>query len=223
VQVSSDGNITVPVVGEVAVGGLTVPQVQKKLKELLNNDEFSSAEVIVFVEEYSTVTIMGEIKKSGAFPFKGRLTVIELIALAEGFNEAASPNEVKVIHVNPDGARSERLVRVYDIMRDTPSADEGLLLHAGDVVIVPSSTVTVIGEINKPGAYPTKGRLTVVELLALAGGFTKFGTGSEVKVIHTNPDGKKEKSIVRAHDIISRGSVDGEDLLLRSGDLVIVP
>ncbi|HNX69109.1 MAG TPA: polysaccharide biosynthesis/export family protein [Candidatus Omnitrophota bacterium] len=139
VRVSSAGAINYPLVGEVQVVGLTVAQLQEKLRELLEKDYLVNPQVTVFIEEYSTVSIMGEVKKPGVYPIKGRLTVVELISLAEGFSKIASPNKVKVIHTLPDGTREEVVVKVRDIMNKHAGDKDNVTLRSGDVVIVPES------------------------------------------------------------------------------------
>ncbi|MFH0984179.1 MAG: SLBB domain-containing protein [Candidatus Omnitrophota bacterium] len=229
VRVSSRGVINFPLVGEVSVAGLTVSQLQERLKEILEKDYLVNPQVTVFIEEYSTVTIMGEVKKPGAYPIKGRLTVVGLISMAEGFAENASPNDVKVLHINADGTQQESIVRVQDLMSKNSGDRGGVLLRSGDVVNVPKSTVTIMGEVKKPGAYPTKGSLTVIELISLAEGFSENASPNEVKVMRTNLDGTKQEDIVRVQDIMSRksggsgNSGDNEGFLLRSGDVVNVP
>ena len=229
VRVSSRGVINFPLVGEVPVSGLTVSGLQEELKQLLEKDYLVNPQVTVFIEEYSTVTIMGEVKKPGAYPIKGRLTVVGLISTAEGFSESASPNEVKVMHTNPDGTKQENMVRVQDIMSKNSGDSEGILLRSGDVVNVPKSTVTIMGEVKKPGAYPTKGRLTVIELISLAEGFSENASPNEVKVMRTNLDGTKQEEMIRVQDIMNRisgvsgNSGDNEGFLLRSGDVVNIP
>ena len=139
VRVSSRGVINFPLIGEVEIIGLTVAAVQDKLKQLLEKDYLVNPQVTVFIEEYSTVSIMGEVNKPGAYPIKGRLTVVELISLAEGFSKVAAPNKVKVIHTNPDGTKDETPVRVYDLMNKDASGQDKVVLRSGDVVIVPES------------------------------------------------------------------------------------
>lgn len=138
VRVSSRGVIIFSLVGEVAVAGLTVAGLQDKLTKLLEKDYLVNPQVTVFVEEYSTVSIVGEVKKPGAYPIKGRLTVLELISLAEGFSKIAAPNKVKVIRPKPDGTKEEILVRVYDLM-NKGGDQENIVLRSGDVVVVPES------------------------------------------------------------------------------------
>ena len=139
VRVSSRGVISFPLVGDVNVLGLTVSEFQDRLTSLLAEDYLVNPQVTVFIEEYSTVSILGEVKRPGAYSLKGRLSVLELVALAEGFTKIASPNKVKVIRTNPDGTREEILVRVNDIINKDSVGQDNLVLRAGDLVVVPES------------------------------------------------------------------------------------
>ncbi|MBF0331912.1 MAG: polysaccharide biosynthesis/export family protein [Candidatus Omnitrophica bacterium] len=139
VRVSSKGMINYPLVGEVEATGLTVSGLQDKLTSLLSKDYLVNPQVTIYIEEYSTVSVMGEVKKPGAYPIKGQLSIVELISLAEGFTKIASPNKVKVIRTNPDGSKDEKLIRVYDLMNKEGSGTENIILRSGDVVVVPES------------------------------------------------------------------------------------
>ena len=138
VKVSSDGYITFPFLGKVKVGGLTVSEVEQKLRDLLGRDYFVNPQVSVFVEEYSTVSILGEVEKPGVYPIQGNLTVVELISMAGGFTKIAAPKKVKVIRTLPDGTKKVMRVNVYDIMK-RGEKEKDILLKPGDVVIVPES------------------------------------------------------------------------------------
>ncbi len=139
VRVSSTGVINFPLIGQVEAAGLTVTGLQDKLRIMLEKDYLVNPQVTAFIEEYSTVTIMGEVRKPGAYPIKGRLTVVELISLAEGFTKIAAPNKVKVIRVNAAGVREEMPVRVYDIMNKDQADRENVVLRSGDIIVVPES------------------------------------------------------------------------------------
>jgi len=139
VRVSSRGAITFPLVGEIVVAGLTMTELQNQLTQLLGKDYLVNPQVTIFIEEYSTVSILGEITKPGAYPIKGRLTVLELISLAEGFTKIAAPNKVKVIRTRTDGTREEIQVHVSDIINKDSTDKDNVVLRAGDMVIVPES------------------------------------------------------------------------------------
>lgn len=138
VRVSSGGMINFPLVGEVKVSGITTSELEKKLHGLLQKDYLVNPQVTVVIEEYSTVSIMGQVNKPGSYPIKGSLTVVELVSLAEGFTKIASPNGAKVIRTNPDGSKQEIRVRISDIMHKGRQKSN-IELQAGDVVIVPES------------------------------------------------------------------------------------
>jgi len=138
VRVSSENKITFPLIGEIDVKGLTITDLEKRLYTLLEKDYLVNPQVNVVIEEYSTVSVIGEVKKPGSYPIKGRLTVVEAVSLAEGFTKIASPNGTKVIRANPDGSKTEIPVRLGDIMRGRREKSN-IDLKEGDVIVVPES------------------------------------------------------------------------------------
>ena len=89
------------------------------------------------------------------------------------------------------------------------------------VFIKKYGTITVTGQVEKPGSYPLKGELTVIEAISLAGGFSKIASKNKVKVMRI--DGNKKKVIfVRVADINKRGD-KSNDVSLKRGDIIFVP
>ncbi len=138
IRVSSKNLINFPLVGEVDVNGLTVSELEKKLYSLLERDYLVNPQVSVVIEEYSTVSVIGEVKKPGSYPIKGKLTAVEAVSLAEGFTKIASPNRAKIIRTNADGTKTEIPVRLSDIMKGGRQKSNIDLL-GGDVLVVPES------------------------------------------------------------------------------------
>ena len=89
VQVADTGTINLPLLGEVVVAGRTAQQVERDLTTKLGAKYLQNPQVTVFVKEYNShqVTIQGEIKKPGVFPLKGSTSLLQLIALAGGFED----------------------------------------------------------------------------------------------------------------------------------------
>jgi len=89
------------------------------------------------------------------------------------------------------------------------------------VVEIHSLAVHVIGSVGRPGAYELGGPITVVELLARAGGITDAAKGREIVIVRT--EGEKTRRF--RFDYVS--FIDGKNLQqnipLRSGDVIIVP
>jgi polysaccharide export outer membrane protein len=76
--------------------------------------------------------------------------------------------------------------------------------------------VYVLGEVAKPGAYPLRGRMTILQALALAGGPTEFAATSRI-VLLRGPEPK------RYQIDFTRLVKDAHDFALQSGDTVYVP
>jgi polysaccharide biosynthesis/export protein len=138
VRVSSRGLITFPLLGEVPVAGLTVADLEKDLTELLEKDYLVNPQVSVFIEEYSTVSILGQVAEPGSYEIKGSLTAIELISLAGGFTRIAATNDVRIMRNRPDGTRQTIRLKANDII-NKGREDEDVVLESGDIVTVPES------------------------------------------------------------------------------------
>jgi polysaccharide export outer membrane protein len=79
---------------------------------------------------------------------------------------------------------------------------------------------SVIGYVNRPGTYPMRGDVTVLQALSEAGGFTPFASPRKIKLVR-NAGGKQEIRMFNYYDMIDKG---GEgSFLLRAGDTIVVP
>jgi polysaccharide export outer membrane protein len=78
----------------------------------------------------------------------------------------------------------------------------------------------VIGQVTRPGTYPLRGDVSVLQALSLAGGFTPFASPKKIKVI-SKKGGKQEVHKVNYYDII--GKDKKADYYLKPGDTVVVP
>lgn len=86
---------------------------------------------------------------------------------------------------------------------------------------VHSFKVSVLGEVKTPGRYELKGRATVLDVLAMAGGFSEFASRSRVVILR--PDGTAVKRIPFNYNKAVAGEADQDSLFLRPGDIVLVP
>ena len=136
VRVSSDGYISFPLLGKVKAEGLTVSELENSLTEGLRK-YLKKPQVTVYIEEYSTITVSGQVEEPGAYPLKGKLTVIEAISLAGGFTKIAARNDVKIMRIE-NGKKKMIRVRVADISKKGDLTKD-VSLKRGDIVFVPES------------------------------------------------------------------------------------
>lgn len=137
VRVLTDGYISFPLIGSLEAAGKTVSEFQETLTRLLKEKYLVDPQVTVFVKEFSSIFVFGEVKKPGSFPLFGRLTVFEAITLAGGFTEVANPSKIKIIRQ----IKGNEVTLEADITRLTKKGDssQDLELQANDRVIVPRS------------------------------------------------------------------------------------
>lgn len=136
IRISSDGNISFPLLGEVKAEGLTPYEFQAALEEKLKK-YLKKPQVTVFIKEYSTISVTGQVNQPGSFPLKGQLSVIEAIGLAKGFTKIAGQNSVKIMRME-NGEKKTITVKVKDISQKGDKSKD-VQLKRGDIVFVPES------------------------------------------------------------------------------------
>jgi len=152
----------------------------------------------------------------------------DVLAISVWKNEAMS----RVLPVRPDGMIS--LPLLDDVMAAglTPTELRNVLAQrlaeyvpspAVTVIVndVKSFKVSVIGEVVKPARYELKSRTSVLDVLALAGGFTQFA--SRTRVVILRQEGEKRVRIPFNYNRMTNDSSVEEDLYLRPNDIVLVP
>lgn len=190
--VQTNGAVSLPLLGEVQVAGLTVAEVQRKITNLLAKDYLVNPQVEVKVKEYQSqyISVVGEVNSPGRKPIRGRMRLIDALIESGGFRVTAS-GEVVITRSDGEFEGGKRSINVRISSSSSPSTQDlvnlELPLKNGDIITASSkSFVTVDGEVNKPGRYAIEADLTVTGAVSLAGGFTRFGS-SDVKVRRTDP------------------------------------
>ena len=138
VQVAETGTINLPLVGDIQAGGVTAQELERSLKVKLSKKYFQDPQVTVFVREYNSqrVTVEGSVQKPGVYPYRGPVSLLQLIATAGGMNEVADGSDVMVFRT-ATGARQAAKFNVDEIKAGR-ATDPSIV--QGDVVIVNAST-----------------------------------------------------------------------------------
>ena len=140
-RVGADGFISFPLIDKVEAKGLTVQELESKIKKSLEKDYLVKAEVLVFIEEYHPrqVSVIGDVNNPGKYdlPKERDVTLLEAIAMAGGFTKDASANGTKVMRTE-NGKKTTINVRVKDIT-DKGDKEKDIVLQPDDVVYVPES------------------------------------------------------------------------------------
>lgn len=136
VPVRPDGKVSLPLVNDIQAAGLTPSELRLQLTQRLA--EFIPApEVAVIVREVHSikVAVVGSVKTPGRYELKSPATVLELIALAQGFTDFASRDRIVVLR-QTGGGETTRIPFNY---RKVASGDdkENLVVQPGDIIMVP--------------------------------------------------------------------------------------
>ena len=225
VRVSEDGSITLPLLGNVQVGGLTKDGVEEKLKTLLEARWLKNAQVSVFIKEYQSrrVAVIGAVEKPGMYELIGRLTLLQVISQAGGFKENAA-NEIYVLREGKDGATTSIAIDLEDLLLNG-NQKLNIPLMPGDVINVPVDKIIhvyVFGQVKNPGALQVKmsKKITLLQAIAAAGGLTEGASKRGVTIKRVLKDGREVKIRVNLNDIIKGKK---PDIVLQEGDVVYVP
>ena len=122
-------------------------------------------------------------------------------------------NDVQAAGLTPMELREDLMRRLVDYM---PHPEVSVI-----VTDVRSFKVAVIGQVPKPDRYELKSSATVMDVLAMAGGFTEFASRSRIVVIRS--DGGKTARLSFDYEKVRAGDARQLNFRLRPGDIVLVP
>jgi polysaccharide export outer membrane protein len=145
------------------------------------------------------------------------------------WNEEALQQEVMVL---PDGTISFPLVGILKVANKTPEQIQGEIKQKLSQLIpdpeinlsvsaVEGNSIFIIGKVNGPGRYPMTRPTDVVQALSLAGGFTTYAETDNIQILRRA--GKKQSVIPFDYTKIADGKALETNILLQSGDTIVVP
>jgi len=135
--VRPDGNISLPLAGDLVANGRTPVELQNDIRQQLLT-YFSDPEVTVVVQEAKShkFNIVGEIEKPGSYVMSNPMTVLDAIAVAGGLRDFAKATKIYVLRVNSDGSRS-RLPFNYKQVIKGQALQDNVQLEPNDTIVVP--------------------------------------------------------------------------------------
>jgi polysaccharide export outer membrane protein len=145
VPVRPDGKISLPLVNDVQAAGLTPMELREQLKAKLA-EYAPGAEISVIVAEVNSfkVSVMGKVQRPDRYLLKGPTTVLDVLALAGGFQDFANQERVVVLRPEPffvqgkpSGQTFRRFYLNYKKIIGAGGETDNFALQPGDIVVVP--------------------------------------------------------------------------------------
>jgi polysaccharide biosynthesis/export protein len=207
-RLTDDGRVTVPLVGEMKLSGMTPDQAAKRIADRLKSGKYlNDPQITVAIVQARSrqISVLGNVNKPGRYMLDGTSSKIsDVIAMAGGLAENASD---KII-VQPSGAGKTEPVTVDLSSIIQGDASKNIDVHGGDSIFVPKAAVVyVYGEVTKGGAYRIEPDMTVMQAISLAGGITPRGSERRVQLRRKGADGKWQQSGVKLTDVVSPDDV----------------
>ena len=220
VRVDQLGGITLPLIGNVRLAGLTQTQAEQRLARLLGANLLQNPQISIFIKEFTNkrITVGGEVKNQGVFPLTGKVTVLQAIALAGGVGEKAKTDSIALFRKEGSGNR------VYyidiDLIRSGQVSDP-FVMNDDRIVVQRSAeeSVTVEGEVNKPGVFTFTEPTTILQTVALSQGLTSLGAPNKVILFRRGKNGTENAYGV---DLTAIRQGQQSDPFVRGGDKIVV-
>ncbi|WP_263415272.1 polysaccharide biosynthesis/export family protein [Terriglobus albidus] len=221
-SVDDGGAVSIPLIGDVRVVGLTLHQAEKKIEAELDSQQMlvkPHVSLVISAFPQQPVLVAGEVQTPGKVQILAPRPVLDLIASAGGVTTAAG-GEIEIHHLK-DGFPAEVRRLPYANGRD-PDEARTALVYPGDTVFVRrAGVIYVLGAVAKPGGYlmVNGGKLALSEVVSLAGGTTVVASTKHAIVV------RKEGESIRRIDVPLKDMERGREapFALAEGDMVFIP
>jgi polysaccharide export outer membrane protein len=218
-RVDGSGNVQIPILGLVPVGGLTLPQIRDRIQELLLKYLREPSVVVEMVEFKShPFYVLGQFRNAGVFYMDRPFNVLQGIAMGQGYNESANLRTARII-------RDKKVlpVDIYELLMNADQA-QNVWLKSGDTIYMPENKTRVVlvfgaGKSGVSVPIPPKG-LNLLEAIATAG-LQEIGFHSKRVFLIRSFSPTRGQLMVIDIDKILHG--DALPVALAEGDILYIP
>lgn len=136
IETNGDGEISIPMAGRIPAMGLTLGELEQRVRTQLQQAHVRDPQVGINVIEVRSrvVTVDGSVRRPGSYPVVGRMTLMQAVASAEGVTEFARVSDVVVFRT----VQGRKMVALYNLgairrgMYDDPDIFEGDIVVVGE-------------------------------------------------------------------------------------------
>jgi polysaccharide export outer membrane protein len=204
-RVSQSGNLTFPLLGQVAVAGRSPRDIESTLVQGLAGGGFvHEPQVSVLVIDYQSqkISVMGQVTRPGQYALTASQHALDLLAEAGGVVNMIAADEATLIKRNGDRVPIDLVAMFAGDPRQNPE------VGAGDAIYVPRAPqFYVYGEVQRPGVYRLERKMTVSQAISAGGGLTPKGSDHRAVVKRRDASGKERKVSVSASDLLAPDDV----------------
>lgn len=208
-RISENGQINFPLIGSVAISGLTAPAAEAKIAKALRDGGFVlRPQVTIQVGQIrsSVISVLGQVGKPGRYPIEAVGTkVSEMVAAAGGVVPGAAD---VVTLVGTRNGRSIKLDIDLPAILQSGKSELDIQVENGDIIYADRAPVAYIyGEVQRPGQFKLERGMTLMQALAQSGGLTPRGTQRGIKVHRRDSSGTVSVMDLNLNDLVGRDDV----------------
>ena len=207
--ISPDGTITIDGYGPVQLGGLTIIEATRRLKNTIGK-RYQGSQIMLSLGQTRTITVnvMGEVTTPGSYQLSAFANVMNALYMAGGVTEKGTLRAIRIFRQNQLLSQ----VDLYSYLMDGV-LDGDVRLEDGDVVIVNTynALACIDGKVKRPMYYEMKPDETLDRLLYFAGGFSGEAYTDAVRVMRRN-NGAQSVHTIRNADFGSFRLMDGDSI-----------
>lgn len=160
VVVRPDGKITVQLVGDVAAGGRTLTEIAEDIERRISKFKRGAVVTVKLASaQSSSVTVIGEVRRPGAFPLDKQIRVAEALGMMGGPTSLANDDSVRVVR---PGNPTEVLRVDMDAIR-AGDLTTNVQLYGGDIIYVPPTVWARVGYVIQAILFPFEPLLGVAK------------------------------------------------------------
>src|SRR2546426_2439557 len=197
-QVTREGFVLIPQVGQVFVSNLTLDQLRGVLRARLGRvysglrDGTTHFDISVANVRANQVYVVGEVNQPGAYQISALATALTALSAAGGVTEQANMRRIEIQRLGKTAATLD--LYGYLLRGDTRS---DIRLETGDVVFVPvhGTRVRVTGAVTRSAIYELNAGETLADLIRAAGGFRPDAALQRVSVYRTLPAAQRTSGL----------------------------
>ena len=220
IRVGNDGDVYLPLIGYVQLGGLTLDQAQTVIENRLREGEFvRNPHVSLVLKDFinQSAIVTGEVNRPGMYPIMGSQRLLEVLAAAGGLTQRAGKTVTITHRDHPDEPMK------VDLPADLEkSPQDNIEIFPGDTLLVNrAGLVYVVGEVLRPAGIVMDNyeKMTVMQAIALAGGPTSVASMNKARLIRKTPTGREEMPLQLNRMLAAKQP----DIDLKPEDLIFVP
>lgn len=208
-RVTERGTITYPLIGNVTIGGMTIPGAEQAIAKALSDGGFiqrPQVNIVLLQNRGNQVSVLGHVGRPGRYALETFTTRLsEMIAIAGGMGPTGA--DTAIVTGMREGKPFRKEIDIAGMFLNNHLQDD-VVVAGGDVIFIQRQPMYYIyGEVQRAGSFRIERNMTVRQALASSGGLTARGTERKLGVYRRGVNDRIEYLIpdmnesVRADDV----------------------